>query len=78
MSRKAFRMMIRTAVWCVLGLYLAVYVAAKANFLNSYGRLGFGAYLRQHVWFWIGLLVLGFLAWLLGKICPESSNINKP
>jgi hypothetical protein len=77
MSRRVLRISIRVVVWCLLVLYLAVYLAAKIHFLGWYSRIGSGAYLRQHVWFWVGLLGLGLLVWLLEKVFPENIDSRK-
>jgi hypothetical protein len=56
-------------LWCVL---LALYVAAKFNFLMRYDPSRVGTYLQEHSIYWVGMAAFVFLIWLIEKRFPRS------
>jgi hypothetical protein len=52
----------------LLGLGAVIYVAAKIDFYTHYDPHLTGVYLHKHVYYWAGMVVIGLLLWLTGKV----------
>jgi len=51
---------------CVVGVL--IYLGAKVHFFTRFGQIGDGEYLKQHRHFWVGMAIVGLLAWILSRI----------
>jgi len=54
------------------GVLLALYVAAKVNFLVRYDPSRVGIYLQEHSIYWLGMAAAIFLIWLMEKRFPQN------
>ena len=77
MTRKGVRTLVRVILWGILCVYFVSYLAAKIHFIGWYGRIGLVTYLREHVWFWIGMFGLGFLIWIIERILGDAHGSEK-
>jgi len=52
--------------------FVSLYVCAKVHFFTRYGKLGLGAYLEEHAWFWACMVIIalagGFFTFLRRRI----------
>jgi hypothetical protein len=55
-----------------------LYVGAKIHFFTRFLRLGLGACVEEHWFFWAGMAIIGaviyFLGWLRNRIEGHKSN----
>ena len=58
----------------LLGLLLAVYIAAKVHFFTRYDPNRQWHYIHAHWIYWALIAALGLLIWLIERLYPENSN----
>ena len=57
-----------------LGLFLALYIAAKFDFFMRYDPLRVRTYLQEHRIYWAGIAALGLVIWLMEKRFPHQKG----